>query len=123
MPVAVLVDPPDLLRHERERIARDLLAVALGQLSGLGFELSSIRQLPALSDGGGLVDERIRTVIEALDSLSRELRNMVFDILGRNDLDLDTDTALGVLLDHTATQMDAEVDLSVDGQAPPEAAC
>lgn len=116
VPRSVAVDQPDLISRERERVARDLHDVALGRLSELCFKLSSIRQSQVSGHNRGLVDARIQAVIEDVETLIRELRNMVFDLLSRPDLNLGIDAALRNLLEDAADQMGGEVDLSVDGE-------
>jgi signal transduction histidine kinase len=119
VPRSVAVDNAELIRGERERVARELHDVALGRLSRIGFELSmvtAINQPPVSSRSRDLVDERIQSVMEDVDALIGELRNMVFDLLGRRDSDLDIETVLRRLVEDAAAQMGIEVDLSIDGR-------
>jgi signal transduction histidine kinase len=88
--------------------------VALARLSQLGFELSAISQSPTNSHNRGIVDTRIRSLIEDVDALIREVRNVVFD-LANAEPGPDVETALRDLLADAAVEMGSEGDLSVDG--------
>lgn len=111
----ITLDQHELISRERERFARDLHDVALGRLSELCFELSSIRQSQVSSHNWGLVDARIQAVIDDVDVLIRELRNLVFDLHNTPAPGLGIEDAMRELLEEAEAQLGCAVHHSVAG--------
>ena len=67
------------LAAEHERIARDLHDTVIQRLFGLGMRLQA-----AESGADGVLAETVRTTVDALDGVIREIRETIFD-LNRSD--------------------------------------
>ncbi len=73
-----------LLQDERDRVARDLHDTVIQELFALGMQLQAT--VSDIGDAGAA--ERVESTVEAIDGVIRQIRGLIFDVAGDEDVDI-----------------------------------